>query len=384
MTRVLHLYSDRNWTGSAEPVVNLCRELGSQFSVTLIHGTHKNKPVRIAPLAAKYGVSLDSPLYLRKHPHFIRSLIDIRRLVSYMKVHDIQLLHVHRLGDHIIGGPSARTNATPLLRTIHSEATNLGFREKLLLTRFTDGIIVPNEEAKANILRQLESLRARIWVVPSAIDTLRFNPERVARESVRRKLGISPDEYVIGIVSRIRSSRKVDLAVEAFGIAHEKLPRLRLVIAGWGKTRNIKECISDPVQRFGIADRVIHLGYVEGESYVEALAATDAGVYLVPGSDKTCRTVLEFMAMGKPVIIGKQGILSGLIQDTENGVAVECKAEKIAEAIVRLASDPCLSEKMGEKSLERVSARFSLNLQAAAISKIYGLFLSSIFCVESL
>jgi glycosyltransferase involved in cell wall biosynthesis len=374
MTRVLHLYSDRNWTGSAEPVVNLCRELGTQFSVTLIHSTRKNRPVRIAPIAAKYGVSLDSPLYLRKHPHFIRSLIDIRRLGSYIKLHDIQLLHVHRLGDHIIGGPAARANATPLLRTIHSEATNLGFREKVL-SRYTDAIIVPNEEAKANILRQIGPSRAKICVVPPAVDTLRFNPERVARESARRKLGISPDEYVIGIASRIRSTRKVDLAVKAFGIAHKIFPGLRLVIVGWGKSRNIKECISAPVQRFGIADRVLHLGYVEGESYVEALAAIDAGVYLVPGSDKTCRTVLEFMAMGKPVIVGKQAILSGLIHDTENGIAVECKAEPIAEAIVRLTRNPCLSEKMGEKSLERVKDRFTLNLQAAAVSKIYGLFL---------
>lgn len=65
MARVLHLYSDRKWTGAAEPVVNLCRELGSQFSVTLIHETHKKKPVLIARMAAERGVSVAAPLYLR-------------------------------------------------------------------------------------------------------------------------------------------------------------------------------------------------------------------------------------------------------------------------------------------------------------------------------
>jgi glycosyltransferase involved in cell wall biosynthesis len=250
-----------------------------------------------------------------------------------------------------------------------------------MLTCFTDGVIVPNEKAKANILRQLKSFRGRIWVVPPGIDTVRFNPERVSRESARRKLGISPDEYVLEIASRIRSSREVGTAVEAFGIAQQKLTRLRLVIIGSGKKSNIEKCILKPVERFGMEDRVLHLGYLKEESYVEGLAAIDAGIYLAPGSDQSCRTVLEFMAMGKPLIVGNQGILSGLVEDGENGFAVECETEKIAEVIVRLASEPCLSEKMGEKSLARVRQRFSPNLQAAAISKIYKLFLSAaLFC----
>jgi glycosyltransferase involved in cell wall biosynthesis len=108
-----------------------------------------------------------------------------------------------------------------------------------------------------------------------------------------------------------------------------------------------------------------------------------AGMSLAPGSDQSCRTVLEFMAMGKPLIVGKQGILSGLVEDTENGIEVERDAEKIAEAIVHLVSDPFLSEKMGETSLARVKERFSLTLQAAAISKIYKLFLSVSLFVQS-
>jgi glycosyltransferase involved in cell wall biosynthesis len=384
MAGVLHLYSDRKWTGAAEPVVNLCRELGSQFPVTLIHETHKKKPVVIARMAAEHGVPVATPLYLRKHHHLSQAFIDVGRLVSYIKKQSIQLLHVHRLGDHIVGGPAGWVTATPVLRTLYSEVANLNLREKLMLTRFTDGVIVPNEKAKANILRQLESFRARIWVVPAGIDTLRFNPERVSRESARRKLGISPDEYVLGIASRIRSSRKVGAAVEAFGIAQKKLAHLRLVIIGWGKRSNIEKCIREPVKRFGMEDRVLHLGYLKGESYVEALAAIDAGIYLAPGSDQTCRTILEFMAMSKPLIVGKQGILSGLVEDGENGFEAECNAEKVAEGIVHLGSDPSLAEKMGERSLARVREGFSLNLQGAAISKIYKSFLSAALFVESI
>ena len=383
MLRVLHLYSDRKWTGPAEPVVNLCSELRRQFSITLIHETHQRKPVSIARMAAERRVPVAAPLYLRKHHKLIHVVIDVQRLVSYIKKQGIQLVHVHRLGDHIVAGLAARRTATPILRTLYSESPNLNLRQKLMLTRFTDGLIVPTAKAGSNLLSHLQPFRARIWVVPPGIDTARFDPERVSRESARRNLGIGPGEYVLGIASRIRSERKVGVAVEAFGIAQKKLTHLRLVVVGRGKSSNIEKCILEPVKRFRMENQVLHLDYLEGESYVEALAAIDAGIYLAPGSDQSCRTVLEFMAMGKPLIVGKQGILSGLVEDGENGLEAECNAEKTAEAIVRLASNSSLSEKMGERSLARVRERFSLNLQAAAISQIYKLFLSIDLFIES-
>jgi len=334
-------------------------------------------------MAAERGVSLAAPLYLRKHHKLIQVVTDFWRLVSYIKKQGIQLVHVHRLGDHIVGGPAGRSTATPVLRTFYSEASNLNLREKLLLGRFTDGLIVPNATARENILNQLKNFPARIWVVPPGIDTACFDPEKVSRDSARKNLGIGPDEYVLGIVSRIRGERKVDIAMEAFGIAQKKLAHLRLLIIGGGKRRNIEKCILEPMKRFGMEGRVLRVGRLEEGSYVKALAAIDAGIYLVPGSDKSCRTVLEFMAMGKPLIVGKQGILSGLVENPENGFAVECETEKIAEAIVHLASDPSLSEKMGERGLARVRERFSLNLQAAAIAKIYKHFLSAALFVQS-
>lgn len=377
MFRVLHLYSDRKWTGPAELAVNLCRELRSQFSVALIHETNKRKPVLIDRKATERGVSVAAPLYLRKHHGLIQVIIDVQRLVSYIKRQGIQLVHVHRLGDHIVGGPAGRATAKPVLRTFYSEAQRLGLREKFILTHFTDGLIVPNARARANILNQLKTFQAKIWVVPPGIDTARFDPERASRESARRNLGIGPDEYVLGIVSRIRSERKVGAAVEAFGIAQKKLAHLRLVIVGRGKRSNIERCIWEPVKRFRMESRVLHVNGLDEDGYVKALAAMDASIYLVPGSDKSCRTVLEFMAMGKPLIVGKQGVLSGLVEDNKNGLIVESEPEEIAGAIADLESNRLLSEQMGRLSLARVRETYSLNLQAAAISKIYEQFLST-------
>jgi len=52
-----------------------------------------------------------------------------------------------------------------------------------------------------------------------------------------------------------------------------------------GEKSNIEKCIGEPVKRFRMDNRVLHLAYLEEESYAEALAAVDARIYLTPGTD---------------------------------------------------------------------------------------------------
>jgi glycosyltransferase involved in cell wall biosynthesis len=256
MARVSHLYSDRRWTGPAELVVNLCAALGPRFEIILVHETKKRRPVTIAPMATQRGVAVETPLYLRKHFNFAKMPTDIMRLVPYIKNRGFQFLHARRLADHIVGGLAGRVAGIPVLRTLYSQKPPSPLIEKLAIAYFTDGLIVPNEEAKANVLNQISKLRGKIWVVPPGVDTAHFNPQRVSRDNVRQKLGIAPGQYVLGIASRIRSDR-VWVAVEAFGIAQKKLPHLRLVIIGWGKRSNIEKYILEPVKRSRMENRVL-------------------------------------------------------------------------------------------------------------------------------
>jgi glycosyltransferase involved in cell wall biosynthesis len=112
-------------------------------------------------------------------------------------------------------------------------------------------------------------------------------------------------------------------------------------------------------------------GYVGGDDYPRALACFDFKIFLVPGSDGTCRAAREAMATGVPVIAAKRGLLIEMVRDGEDGLLVEDDVGPLSEAIRRLATDKALRERLGRNALERARSDFSQKRQAEAVAAAY-------------
>jgi glycosyltransferase involved in cell wall biosynthesis len=117
-------------------------------------------------------------------------------------------------------------------------------------------------------------------------------------------------------------------------------------------------------------------GYIGGEDYPRALACFDLKVFLVPGSDGTCRAVREAMAMGIPVVSSRRGILPEIVRDGQDGLVVDDDVEPLAAAITRLAADPALRARMGQAAIERARTDFCQTRQAERVAGAYLRWLS--------
>lgn len=375
MEKVLHLYSDWAWDGPAEIVVNLCSALCSQWQVLLIHDNSTEDGDRVTGAirerAPAKGVAVEAPFPLPKHYDFKRMLTSGLRLASYIKNSGIRLVHTHRLADHSIAAVARCGSRVPIVRNVYYEHRPAKVRERFLLQCFAEAIIVPSDRTKANFCDWRPGIENKLWVVPPGVDTERFNPTRIDRASAREKFGLRDDDYVVGLIARIRPTRKIKVVIEALALALKEIPRLRLLVLGDGKPRNIRRTLFEPTRRHRMTGQVAHLGYLNGDDYVQALAAMDVGVFLEPGSDKSGRTVREYMAMGLPVIGCENGILSGLVSHEENGLMVKADAKEVAKAIIALAREPDLAKQMGKRSCERIGARFSVAHQARATLAVY-------------
>jgi glycosyltransferase involved in cell wall biosynthesis len=125
----------------------------------------------------------------------------------------------------------------------------------------------------------------------------------------------------------------------------------------------------------GLEDVVIHTGY-RIEDYVDVVSCMDIDVFLVPGSDGSCRAVREVMAMGKPVIAANRGMLPEIVDNDINGLVVEDTPENMAEAFLKLSRDENLRNKLAEASLNKAREKFSLDTQAIQVEKVYEELLS--------
>ena len=280
-------------------------------------------------------------------------------------------MHVHTAYDHYIGSRAARraNNQPFVVRTNHLGAPlPVTWLNRRVLRRHTDGWVALTPSCRDEDVRNFELNPARAIAVEAAVDLELFNPA-ASRTDVRPGLGLSSEHVVAGYVSPSESGPGFELLLQSFAKAMQSEPSLRLLVIGRGAEAD------SPAQRvaqeLGIADRVIFAGY-RVVDYVDYLAAMDFKIFFASGSDGSCPATREAMAMGKPVIAGRSGLLPELVEDGRCGLVADESAEKLAEAITRLARNRPLREKLGRAAAAKAKEKFGIEHQVEAIADLYG------------
>lgn len=287
----------------------------------------------------------------------------MRRLLSDRPV---DVVHAHLDNDHLIAARALRRvkeeEGIPLVRSYYGgDPDRLRYLPRLLSA--TDALACVSR-------RVTERIRERSWLSPDRVFHLEgaIDLDRFARDPVA---GPSPTEAAplrVGVVARMQTHRKFEVLLEAFQRVRERGADVSFHIIGRGT--NQEKVAMEPVRRMGLENTVKFLGYLEGPDYVRALQGLGALVYLVPGSDGSCRTVREALAMGVPVIASRRGMLTELVRDGHEGLSVDLTADAISSAILRLAQDPALQRQLGQQAWTE-ARKFDLSQQAARVEEIY-------------
>ena len=122
--------------------------------------------------------------------------------------------------------------------------------------------------------------------------------------------------------------------------------------------------------RLGIADRVIFAGYRDAD-YAEVLRAIDVFTFLVPGSDGTCRALLEAQACGIPAVTTRRGALPEIVREGETGVLASEDPDDLAREWLRLLHLDALRERLGETAAMQARERFSPARLASEVEALY-------------
>jgi glycosyltransferase involved in cell wall biosynthesis len=141
---------------------------------------------------------------------------------------------------------------------------------------------------------------------------------------------------VAGIVARVQKHRNFPLLLDAIEQVAREIPDLKFMIVGRGT--HIETVARQPVRQRGLDKHVIFTGYRQ-DDYRDVLNLFDYKIFLVPGSDGSCRAVREALAGGKPVVAARKGILPELIQDGKTGLLIDDKPEELARAMITMTRD---------------------------------------------
>lgn len=378
---VLHLVSNHKLTGPVDPAIRLARALFDlHVDSRIAVGRPRPGKGPIDDLVRERGLEPITELRLTKHRRLFLNRADVRRLSALMEREPVDVLHAHLDNAHGIAARARRVFRRALgaggplrfpiiVRSIYEDvAPPPRLRHRWLHAREADGIFVFGDSVRESLVRTFGLPEHRVVRLDGAVVADRFHP-RAPGDDLRDRFGIPREAVVVGIVARIQRHRRYDVLLEAVRRVMADLPEVHLLVLGRGT--HARELAHERVQRLGLESRVRLPGYVGGDDYPRALACFDIKVFLVPGSDGTCRAVREAMATGVPVVAARRGLLPEIVRDGVDGLIVEDGVEPLAAAIRRLAGDPDLRRSLGENARRRASEDFSQRAQAEKVLAAY-------------
>ncbi len=371
--KLLHLFSNWKLTGPAEPAVRLAAHLQRRgHQVVFAHMPLPHEATgTIADACRRYGVEVELPFELPKHFSALSVWRDARRLAAFMDERGVEVVHCHMTGDHLPAGIAAgRCRTRPLLvRTNHESAPlEAGLRNRYLFPRRVDALIEQSQAALDADVARFELSPQRVHLIDAAVELERFDPGRELPD-LRTAWGFGPAQVVVGVGGGSQRHRRYEVVIEAFRQARARHPELRLVLVGRGT--HMERVAREPVRRLGLEEVTLFPGYLRGDEYVAGMRALDALVFLMPGTDGSCRAAREALAAGTPVVAARRGMLPELVTDGHDGLVIDDTPETLAAALVRLAEDRALRERLAKGARDTAVRRFDPEVQAERVEQVY-------------
>jgi glycosyltransferase involved in cell wall biosynthesis len=184
--------------------------------------------------------------------------------------------------------------------------------------------------------------------------------------TLRDDYGMEPGSQIVGVVARLEPEKGHPTLIDAWPLVLRSVPDAYLLIVGEGSRRDDLE---RQVRELRIAHRVVFTG--RRDDVPGVTAALDVAV-LPSYREAQGLTILEAMALSRPVVASNVGGIPEMIQDGVTGLLVPPgDPTALAGAIVRLLEDHSLADTLGRAGHDLVHDRFCIELMVKAIEEIY-------------
>jgi glycosyltransferase involved in cell wall biosynthesis len=284
-----------------------------------------------------------------------RSKFDPATLPALLKIVDrrqIDVLHLHGYGATTFGRMAGAMRRLPTILHEHANLTDTPWFQKIAdrtLEPFTD-IALAVSRSTADFVRDARLVRPdKIHVVYLGAPVEEFGalPASHDAAAARAALGIRPEEFAIGTITRLHDSKGNEFLVEAARLVVKSHPHARFFLAGEGPLRPALEA---QAASLGLGDRFVFVGFVK--DVAATLSAFDLSVF--PSLwEGTPLTAFEALAAGKPIVAtDADGLLDILKPDRTAWVVPRRDAARLAERIGYAIGHPDECAAMGARARE--------------------------------
>ena len=186
------------------------------------------------------------------------------------------------------------------------------------------------------------------------------------RSATRLELGIPADALVFGYAGRLDQVKRLDILLSAFVDVLAQVPHAHLLILGQGSMQSTWQA---EAQTLGLERAICWAGF--RHDIPRMLSAMDIYVQCSVNEGLSL-SILEAMSARLPVIATRVGAADEVLAHGDTGWLIPpASSAALAQAMLRLASDADLCQRLAAAAYRWVGARYSVKSMTAAYFQVY-------------
>ena len=286
-------------------------------------------------------------------------------------------MHTHSSKAGILGRLAAHQLALPAVHTVHGASFHFGQNPLLhhayrwaerRAAKWCDHFICVCDAMTDQYVAAGVAPREKFTTIYSGMDVDKFlHPSRTASE-IRQEHSLAVDDIVFCKVARLFNLKGHNYIIEAAPAIVAKVPKVKFLLVGDGI---LKDQYQARIAELGLTEHFRFVGLVPPEVVTNYLHAADAVVH-TSDWEGLARVLPQGLLAGKPVIsFNVDGAPEVCIND-ETGILVEHRnTAQLADAMIRLAKDRALRERLGHNGQQRFTEQFRHEHMTSEIRKVY-------------
>jgi glycosyltransferase involved in cell wall biosynthesis len=282
------------------------------------------------------------------------------------------VIHTHMYRADIVGTKAAIALGNAghrrpyIVSTVHSSRVRSASDRGTIraLTPEMDQLIAVSKAIERKIADEHRD-GAPVRLIYNGVDLDRYDHQEPCC-TLRDDYGMEPGSQIVGVIARLEPEKGHQTLIDAWPIVLRDVPDAYLLIVGEGSERGALE-------RRAAARRVAHRVVFTGrrDDVPAVTAALDVAV-LPSRREAQGLSILEAMALSRPVVASDVGGIPEMIDDGVTGLLVpHDNPPALAGAIVRLLTDHAFADTIARAGHDLVHDRFCIELMVKAIEEIY-------------
>ena len=335
--------------------------VATELGLELAHRGHEihfityRQPVRLALLNSKvFYHEVNVPEYPLFHYQPYELALS-SKLVDMVKLHKIELLHVHYAIPHAYAGYMAKQMlkdegiTIPMVTTLHgTDITLVGnhpfYKTAVSFSINKSDIVTSVSNSLKEDTYKLFNIKKDIHVIPNFVELDKIRNEN--QISCHRSVMATKEERIITHISNFRKVKRISDVIKIFYKIQREIPA-KLMMVGDGPEKTVAENLC---RELDIENRVIFFG--NSNEIDQILSYSD--LFLLPSETESFGlAALEAMAWSVPVISSNSGGLSEVNFDGISGYLSNVgDVDSMAENALKILADDETLAKFRKSALE--------------------------------